>query len=128
MSGINLPDYCLKTMRHLISLDFKKVAVCLCFAGITLSGFAAPPFDRGKLAEIDAEIEQAIVETNLPGAVLWIERGTNRYEKAYGHRATLPRTERMTGETLFDLASLTKVIATTPAIMLLVERGKIKLD
>jgi len=129
MGGINLADHCLSNMRNLIPLKVKAAALCLVLAGLRLPMLsAATEFDRGKLAEIDAEIELAIAETNLPGTVLWIERGTNRYEKAYGHRASLPHAEAMTDETLFDLASLTKVIATTPAIMLLVERGKIKLD
>src|SRR2546423_394677 len=115
-------------MPKLISLDLKAAAVCWCFAGLTLPGVLAAPFDRRKLAEIDAEIAQAIAETNLPGAVLWIEHKTNAFHKAYGNRATSPKTEPMTEGTLFDLASLTKVIATTPAIMLLMERGQVKLD
>src|SRR5258706_46080 len=128
IGGINLADHSLKHMRKLISPIVTAAAVCLCVAGLTLPGLFAAPFDRGKLVEIDAEIAQAIAETNLPGAVLWIEHNTNRFHKAYGNRATLPKTEAMTQETLFDLASLTKVIATTPAIMLLMERGQVKLD
>src|SRR5437899_7886856 len=88
---------------------------------------AAEPFDHAKLAKIDTEIEQAIAEGKLPGGVLWLEHKGNRYHKAYGDRALLPEEEPMTKDTLFDLASLTKVIATTSAIMLLVERGQIKL-
>ena len=124
IGGINLTDHSLKHMRKLISV--KAAAACLCFEGLLLPGLFAAPFDRGKLAEIDAEIAQAIADTNLPGAVLWIEHNTNRFHKAYGNRATSPKTEAMTEETLFDLASLTKVIATTPAIMLLMERGQVK--
>ena len=50
------------------------------------------------------------------------------YRKAYGKRALVPSEEPMTEDTIFDAASLTKVVATTPAIMLLVERGKVELD
>ncbi len=50
------------------------------------------------------------------------------YHKAYGHRALVPAEEPMTEDTIFDLASLTKVVACTPAVMLLVERGQVSLD
>ena len=50
------------------------------------------------------------------------------YRKAYGERALEPRREAMTLDTIFDLASLTKVIATTTAVMQLVERGKVRLN
>ena len=49
-------------------------------------------------------------------------------EKAYGHRATVPADEPMTLDTIFDLASLTKVVATTTAVMPLVEQGRIRLN
>ena len=47
--------------------------------------------------------------------------------KAYGDRAVAPAREPMTLDTVFDLASLTKVVATTPSVMQLVEQGKIRL-
>lgn len=85
-------------------------------------------FFPSKLAEMDAAIEQAISNKRLPGGVLWLERRGATYRKAYGNRMVLPSIETMTEDTIFDAASLTKVVATTPAIMLLVERGKLKLD
>jgi uncharacterized protein YbbC (DUF1343 family)/CubicO group peptidase (beta-lactamase class C family) len=86
------------------------------------------PFDAAKLQQMDNSIEQAIADKRTPGAVIWVEHGTNTYTKAFGHRALVPALETMTRDTIFDAASLTKVIATTPAIMILVERGKIRLD
>ena len=80
-------------------------------------------FRREKLREIDALIETGIAEHRMPGAVVWIEREGTIYRKAYGQRALEPIGEPMTENTIFDAASLTKVIATAPAIMLLVERG-----
>ena len=50
------------------------------------------------------------------------------HRKAYGQRALVPAREPMTLDTIFDLASLTKVVATTPAIMKLFEQGKIRLN
>jgi uncharacterized protein YbbC (DUF1343 family)/CubicO group peptidase (beta-lactamase class C family) len=65
----------------------------------------------------------------LPGAVLLIgHNGQIVYHKAYGNRAIEPRVEAMTEDTIFDCASLTKVIATTPSLMKLFEQGKFRLN
>jgi CubicO group peptidase (beta-lactamase class C family) len=83
----------------------------------------------GRLASVDAVIEQAIHDGNIPGAVLLVgHNGQVICRKAYGNRALEPRREPMTPETIFDLASLTKVVATTTAVMKLVEQGKIRLN
>jgi uncharacterized protein YbbC (DUF1343 family)/CubicO group peptidase (beta-lactamase class C family) len=82
-----------------------------------------------RLTAVDAVIEQAIHENQIPGAVLLVGHdGQVIYRKAYGSRALEPRREPMTLDTIFDLASLTKVILTTPAVMQLVERGKVRLN
>ena len=88
----------------------------------------AQTFRADKLAAMDAAIETAIAHHQCPGGVLWLEHAGVAYRQAYGHRALVPTPEPMTEDTIFDLASLTKVIATTPAIMLLIERGQVKLD
>jgi uncharacterized protein YbbC (DUF1343 family)/CubicO group peptidase (beta-lactamase class C family) len=85
-------------------------------------------FEPAALREIDASIDQAIQEKRLPGGVLHLERDGAVYEKAYGNRALVPRVEKMTRDTIFDAASITKVAATTPAIWLLIQRGKVALD
>lgn len=85
-------------------------------------------FRPEKLKQIDDAIEEAIRNQNCPGGVLWLEHRGAVYHKAYGKRALVPATEPMTEDTIFDLASLTKVVACTPAIMLLVERGVVDLD
>ena len=77
---------------------------------------------------MDAAVNQAVAEGKCPGAVLWLERNGVAYHHAYGKGALMPAEEPMTESTIFDVASLTKVIATTPAVMLLIERGQIKLD
>ena len=69
----------------------------------------------GHLRAIDAAIDQAIQEKRLPGGVLHLEHDGAVYEKAYGNRALVPRVEKMTRDTIFDAASITKVAATTPA-------------
>ena len=50
------------------------------------------------------------------------------YQKAIGNRALVPAREPMTLDTIFDLASLTKVVATTTSVMMLVEEGKLRLN
>jgi len=78
---------------------------------------------------VDSVIEQAIREGNIPGAVLVVGHdGRVIYRKAYGSRALEPRREAMTADTVFDVASLTKVIVTTTAVMQLVEQGKVRLN
>lgn len=82
-----------------------------------------------RLSSVDAVIEQAVHDGNIPGAVLLVgHNGRVIYRKAYGNRALEPRREPMTLDTIFDLASLTKVIATTTAVMQLVEQGKVRLN
>jgi uncharacterized protein YbbC (DUF1343 family)/CubicO group peptidase (beta-lactamase class C family) len=88
----------------------------------------AKPPNSARLGAVDSIIDQAIQE-GIPGAVLLVgHNGSVIYRKAYGHRALEPRRESMTLDTIFDLASLTKVIVTTTAVMQLVERGKVRLN
>ncbi len=84
--------------------------------------------DLEKLRRVDQAIQQAIADSQTPGAVLWVERKGQIYHKAYGHRALLPRREKMTPDTIFDIASLTKVIAAAPAAAKLHELGKLDID
>jgi uncharacterized protein YbbC (DUF1343 family)/CubicO group peptidase (beta-lactamase class C family) len=85
-------------------------------------------FEPGTVQQIDTAINQAIQDQKLPGGVFHLERNGVVYEKAYGNRALVPRLERMTRDTIFDAASITKAVATAPAIWLLIQRGKIGLD
>jgi uncharacterized protein YbbC (DUF1343 family)/CubicO group peptidase (beta-lactamase class C family) len=79
-------------------------------------------------ADLDATIGQAIRENKIPGATLLVgHRGQIVYRKAYGSRALLPVKEPMTIDTIFDIASLTKIVATTSSMMKLVEQGKVRI-
>src|SRR5207253_10021230 len=87
------------------------------------------PLKLKNLDGIEPLIRQAIGEKKLPGAVVLIgRRDRTLYEKAIGNRALVPAAETMTLDTIFDLASLTKVVATTTSVMKLVEEGKIRLS
>lgn len=80
-------------------------------------------------AQIDQLVADGIAAKAAPGAVVLVGRDDQTvYEKAYGTRATVPSTEPMTLDTVFDLASLTKVVATTTAVMTLVEQGRVRLN
>lgn len=85
-------------------------------------------FHPEKLEEIDRAIDQAIADRKCPGGVLWLEHRGAAYRKSYGSRAVVPEREPMTEDTIFDAASLTKVMATTPAILLLAERNRLSLE
>jgi uncharacterized protein YbbC (DUF1343 family) len=90
---------------------------------------AACAQDLPGTAEIDSAINQAIHEGKLPGAVLLIGHdGQVAYRKAYGERSLVPDREAMTTDTIFDIASLTKIIASTSAMMKLYDEGKFKPD
>jgi len=81
------------------------------------------------LAKIDGVVRQAIDHGRIPGAVVLVGQADRiLFQKAYGHRCLEPRLEPMTLGTQFDLASLTKVVATTPAVLRLVQEGKVRLD
>ena len=82
-----------------------------------------------RLAQIDSVIAEEIANKKLPGAVVVVGRkGSVVWRKAYGDRVVEPAREAMTTDTIFDLASLTKVVATATSIMILVERGKVRLS
>jgi CubicO group peptidase (beta-lactamase class C family) len=78
------------------------------------------------LSGIDRVVEKEIEKGNIPGAVVLVGQGnTVLYWKAFGHEVNEPFQEQMTKDTIFDLASLTKPIATATSIMILVDQGKI---
>src|SRR5262245_5047896 len=84
-----------------------------------------PASDAGRFADIDRVVNEAIAAKAAPGAVVLVGRDDAvLFEKAYGQRVVVPAAEAMTLDTIFDLASLTKVVATTTAVMRLVEQGR----
>jgi uncharacterized protein YbbC (DUF1343 family)/CubicO group peptidase (beta-lactamase class C family) len=98
-------------------------------AGVTTIKQAAAAVDTRRLDLIEPLVREAIQDKKLPGAVVLIGRGERIvYQKAFGNRALVPTVEAMTLDTVFDLASLTKVVATTTSVMMLVEQGRIRLS
>lgn len=98
---------------------------CLALA---LAPLATAGWRPEALAGLDCAIEEAIAAGRCPGATLWIEHDGLTHPRAYGQRAVEPGVEVMTLDTVFDVASLTKVVATAPAVLRLLERGQVGLD
>jgi uncharacterized protein YbbC (DUF1343 family) len=81
-----------------------------------------------RLQRVDGLIAEAIARREIPGAVVLVGRhGKVAYRRAFGQRAVLPAAEAMTVDTAFDLASLTKCVATAASVMTLVEAGRVRL-
>jgi uncharacterized protein YbbC (DUF1343 family)/CubicO group peptidase (beta-lactamase class C family) len=88
----------------------------------------AAGMDGKRLARIEEAVNDSIKRKETPGAVVLVGRkGKIVYRKAFGNRALEPQTEAMTVDTIFDMASLTKVVATATSMMILVEQGKVRL-
>ena len=105
-------------------------ALIFCSAAI-LSEIATGQPAGGNRVEgrIDELVRDAITAKQTPGAVVVYGQGERiLYEKAFGLRAVVPAEEPMTLDTVFDLASLTKVVATTTAVMTLIEDGRLRLN
>lgn len=103
------------------------VAAMMSAASAPASAAAVKSSSISRLAVIDPIIKEAVAAKEAPGAVLVVgHNGKIVYRKAYGYRALEPRRELMTVDTIFDMASLTKVIATTTCVMQLVEQGRVK--
>lgn len=85
--------------------------------------------DPVRLALIGQLAEEGLQRGEMSGAVVLVARqGRIAYLHAFGHRQLEPEKVAMTADTVFDLASLTKPIATATSVMKLVEVGKVKLD
>jgi uncharacterized protein YbbC (DUF1343 family)/CubicO group peptidase (beta-lactamase class C family) len=108
----------------------KLPAKILLFFGLLFSALAfSQAAHDAHLSVLDSIVNDAISQGQIPGAVLVVGHdGRVVYRKAYGNRAIQPRREAMTLNTVFDCASLTKVVATTTAMMQLWERGKFRMS
>lgn len=82
-----------------------------------------------RLAPVDAIVKNAIAQGHVPGAVVVVGHDSKViYRKAFGSRSLEPTLEPMTVDTVFDMASLTKVMATTGSVMRMVQLGEIRLN
>lgn len=118
-----------------ISLNRKRLGLCL-IAGLFLLGTRSLPevspvevgLAAGQLNRLESLLTAAIKAQTIPGAVICVGRkGKIAYWRAFGWTQLLPSKKKMNREMIFDLASLTKPIATATSVMILVERGKLRL-
>jgi len=119
----------------------RRSQAAVALALFILGGFAAAfgqalplakPEDVGMstkhLAFLDVVVGGAVVRQDFPGAVLLVaRRGKVVYRKAFGLSQTIPEPRPMTADMIFDLASVTKPVATAASAMVLVEQGEIRL-
>ena len=107
-------------MRRFLSCWFLLLCVVLC------CGTACAQYN---FSAIDSIVNRGIANHKWPGAVVIVGHdGKVVFRRAYGMRSLVPDREKMTADTIFDMASLTKVIATAPAVMQLYQDGKISVD
>ena len=119
---------CLALFGALVAALLAPPAQAATTAAVQARADSAPAVDSNRLARIDVVVREAIAAGELPGAVVLVaHRGRTVFRQAFGLRAVSPVREPMTVDTIFDLASLTKAIATAPSVMVLVEEGAIRL-
>ncbi len=113
-------------------LNLFRTLTMLALAALFLPSLPAqtmPAAPTRGFASIDALMQDAVAKGTVPGAVVLIgHNGHVVYRKAFGSRSVEPTHEPMTVDTIFDLASLTKCVATTSAVMELVQQGRIRLN
>ncbi|MGB0082928.1 MAG: exo-beta-N-acetylmuramidase NamZ domain-containing protein [Terracidiphilus sp.] len=119
----------LKTIRFRRGLVFLLAIALIACGERTLAAQATAGSGAHDFDAIDALMQAAVARGNMPGGVVIIgHNGAVVYRKAFGSRSLEPTHEAMTVDTIFDLASLTKVIATTTAVMQLVDEGRVHID
>ena len=106
----------------------RQIGAGVCVWLFGQAAFVSADIDRARLMQIETLVTGAMREQRVPGAVVVVgHAGEIVYERAFGARAVGPSPERLTLDTIFDLASLTKVVATTTSVMMLVEQGRLRL-
>jgi uncharacterized protein YbbC (DUF1343 family)/CubicO group peptidase (beta-lactamase class C family) len=110
-------------------MRFRSVALLLPMIVIASTPSSIPAQTVTWQLTVDEAVRDAVASSEIPGAVLVVGQGDQiLHRKVLGWRATAPTPELMTADTIFDIASLTKVIATTPSVLRLWEMGKIDLN
>jgi uncharacterized protein YbbC (DUF1343 family)/CubicO group peptidase (beta-lactamase class C family) len=85
--------------------------------------------ENSRFSRIDDVVRDGIAAKAAPGVVVVVGRGDQTlYQQAFGRRAVEPAEEAMTLDTVFDLASLTKVVGTNTAVMTLIDDGRLRLN
>jgi len=107
------------------SRRFLFAAAC---AALLLAGCAHGRLDNPAIPHVDAVMQEAISAHKLPGAVVHIEHDGAVHERAYGRLSYEADARPVDTSTVYDAASLSKVLSTAPSVLKLAEEGKIDLD
>ena len=106
-----------------------KILLSLMLSVMMTTSASSQVLRREQMAPISEMAKNAIQASKIPGAVILIgNQGKVVYRQAFGLRSREPKKIPMTTDTIFDMASLTKVIATSTAVMQLVEKGELNLE
>lgn len=117
--------------KHFFRLRSATFAAVMLLVGCVhqpIAMTAAPQFNPEPVAAVDHAVEAAIADRRLPGAVYHLERGGAIYERGYGRLSYDEDAAAVARDTVFDVASLSKVLVTAPAVLMLAEEGKIDLE
>lgn len=118
----------IRNSKLVFTLSTVILCTQLCLAGLPMATPESVGMDSSHLARIDAIVAEGLAEKRMPGCVVCVGRhGKIVLLKAYGDKQLEPTKLPMTTDTVFDMASITKPVATATSIMLLVERGQLKL-
>src|SRR5690348_8930087 len=114
-------------MKRSCTLYF-LLALSLCFFPAASAWADEAERSDPRFTAVDDIFQHAVAAGEIPGAVVLVShKGEVVYRRAFGSRALEPHREPMTLDTIFDVASLTKSIATAPSIMRMVQLGQIRL-
>ncbi len=121
-----------RTSRGVLVIAIAIIVFVGTSCGLT-AGVTAKPADArmaaARLSRLDVIVQEAVARKDFPGAVLVVGRnGKIVYRKAFGESQWVPEHLKITPDMIFDLASLTKPVATATSIMILVEQGRLSLD
>jgi uncharacterized protein YbbC (DUF1343 family)/CubicO group peptidase (beta-lactamase class C family) len=120
----------MKQTNFRVVISFFLALLCLAGSAVCAEQTKRGESGSAKLHDmLDPLMDKAVADGNMPGGVLLVgHNGHMVYRKAFGQRSLEPTREPMTVDTVFDLASLTKCIATTTSIMKLMEDGRVRLN
>ncbi|MDZ7385449.1 MAG: beta-lactamase family protein, partial [candidate division KSB1 bacterium] len=119
----------MRTIRILAALVLCVFSASGVFAGLPRGRPEQVGMSAAQLALADSLVLQAIRNQEIPGAVLLVMRhGRVVVHKAFGNCQLVPVPRPMSEDMIFDLASITKPVATATSVMILVEQGKLRLE
>ena len=133
---VQMPASLTTTVRDTVMIRFALLLIVMSSVVYAEAPAAIPEIspdaagmDSARLAVIDDIVREGIEQGKMPGCVVIIGRREGIvFRKSYGFRQTTPQQVPMTMNTVFDLASLTKPIATATSVMILVQQGKVDIN